>query len=255
MNRATRHCPNRPGIPIIARLGGYYDLKYYRKAAYLIGNTPDLVTYFHGQGWPAANTTWLPNFPETPPPGYQPISNPDAATIRLLALGRLHANKGFDALLQAMALLPATFHLTLAGEGPEKTPLHQLAQELGLASRLTWLPWQEEPHHLFAHTDLFICPSRHEPLGNVILEAMAHQVPIIATATDGARHLLQHEESGLLTPVDDAPALAAAIQQLAESPSLARTCLDNAYQTYLANYSEAAVVRRYIQFFESISLP
>jgi len=65
MNRATRFCPakaRRPGVSHLARLGGYYDLKYYATCDHLIGNTQGIVAYLHKNGWPADGSHYLPNF-------------------------------------------------------------------------------------------------------------------------------------------------------------------------------------------------
>src|SRR5665213_3417412 len=103
MNRATRFCPSGDFIHL-ARLGGYYDLKYYRHCDHLIGNTRAIVDYAVKHGWAAKRVHYLPNF--VPDPGRRPRLVRDGGGIRALALGRLHPNKAFDVLLDALAQAP-----------------------------------------------------------------------------------------------------------------------------------------------------
>src|SRR5690606_60525 len=120
-----------------------------------------------------------------------------------------------DDLLQAFAELPAKSSgrpliLLVAGDGPAADRLKALSESLGLGSRVRWLGWQQ-PERFYAAADLFVCPSRHEPLGNVILEAWNYRLPVVSTATDGAVELVDEGRTGLLAPCGDPAKLAAQI--------------------------------------------
>jgi glycosyltransferase involved in cell wall biosynthesis len=119
MNRATRAMP--PGRFVhAARMGGYYDLKYYRHCHHLIGNTPDIVAHIVRQGWPAERSHYLPNFVDDRPAAPADRASLDTAADAtvLLAAGRLHTNKAFDVLLEP---LPRLRHGAVAGgRGPER---------------------------------------------------------------------------------------------------------------------------------------
>jgi glycosyltransferase involved in cell wall biosynthesis len=185
MNRASGYAGavKRRGAPwtLVGRLGGYYDLRHYRHCDHLVGNTRDLRDWLVRQGWPADRTHHLPNF-VADFAGLAPATLPaPPGAARLLALGRLHRNKGFDVLLRALALLPGAHH-SLAGEGPERPSLLRLAGELGIADRVAFLGWREDAGALLAGCDVFVCPSRHEPLGNVVLEAWSASRPVVAAA-------------------------------------------------------------------------
>ncbi|MBV8521990.1 MAG: glycosyltransferase, partial [Acetobacteraceae bacterium] len=121
MSRAARHTPQGDWV-LLGRLGGYYDLRYYRHCDHLVANTRGLVAWIKAQGWPAQRVHYLPNFVHDAggaPPAE--LGVPPGAK-KVLALGRLHPNKGFDILVRAMAHLPAV-HAVIAGEGPERTRL------------------------------------------------------------------------------------------------------------------------------------
>ncbi len=244
MNRGASMAPKVSGVPLIARLGGYYNLKYYQRCDYLIGNTPDIVRYLRESGWPEEKLAYLPNFASPPRPD-NTITTPPRNKPVVLAMGRLHRNKGFDTLIAAMTQIPDA-QLWLLGEGEDAAALQRQAA----GQDVLFLPWQENITPYMMAADVFVCPSRHEPLGNVMLDAMAHQKPIVATASAGALHLLQHRETALITPIDDAPALAQAIQDLLHDHQLAESLASQAHAAYLGKFSSHAVVAQYKTFLE-----
>lgn len=255
MNRAASFCPKSKGRFIhCGRLGGYYDLKYYRTCDHLIGNTKGIVNYLIEQGWPAERSHHLPNFvaaAAVEPMPRRKLSTPDDGAV-ILALGRLHQNKAYDILIQAMRRLPDVY-LWLAGEGPLEADLRRQAVHFGVAPRIRFLGWQEDPGALYAAADLVVCPSRVEPLGNVVLEAWARQKPIIAAAAEGPKELIRDGENGLLVPIDDTEALAAAIDHILSHRETALTLVQAGHADYLAEYSEAVVIQRYLDFFDKVT--
>lgn len=253
MNRATRFAPKVPGVVHVARLGGYYDLKYYQNCDHLIGNTPDIVDYLVKNGWPQDRAHHLPNFvnaEQAPPVPRKTNYTPETVPL-IFALGRLHKNKGFDTLLRAVARLPDVY-LWIAGDGPERESLDALAHELGIKPRTRFLGWREDVAGLFATADLFVCPSRHEPLGNVVIEAWAHEKPVVATASQGPSMLIEAEKTGLLTPVDEHIPLADAIKRALREHDLSAAMATAGRAAYEAAYTEEKVVARYRAFFDRI---
>ena len=117
MNRATAACPTGD-FSHVGRLGGYYDLKYYQSCDHLIGNTQDIVRYLINESWPEERAHYLPNFVWSE--RMQAIAReehytPETAPL-VLAMGRLHENKAFDVLLQALSRVPNAY-LWIAGDG------------------------------------------------------------------------------------------------------------------------------------------
>jgi glycosyltransferase involved in cell wall biosynthesis len=253
MNRATALCPEGEFVHV-ARLGGYYDLKYYRHCDYLVCNTQDIVEYVVGKGWPRDRAFHLPNFaaPEKAPPVPRAaFATPEDAPLAL-ALGRLHENKGFDVMIEALAQVPGLY-LWLAGEGPLRGKLERRADDFGVASRLRLLGWRTDTAALLAAADFLVCPSRHEPLGNVVLEAWAAGVPVLATASEGPRGLIAAEQTGLLVPVGDSDALAAAMRRLAADRSLRVRLGKAGHAVFESEFSEAQVVPLYRNFLERVT--
>lgn len=254
MSRATSACP-RGDFVHVARLGGYYDLKYYRRCDHLIANTRAIVDHVVAAGWPRERIDYLPNFvPDagTSRPAAHPAGDPLA-----LAAGRLHPNKGFALLLEALAMT-RDVRLDIAGDGPLRGELEALARKLGIANRVRFLGWRTDVTALLAHANLFVCPSLREPLGNVVIEAWSAGVPVIATASDGPAALIEDEVNGVLVPLPGQPgggpaALAAAIARLCRSPEERRQLGLAGRRAYEAEYTEAEVVDRYRGFFDRIA--
>ena len=243
MQRAARFTPKGPWV-LVGRFGGYYDVKYFRHCDHLVANTHDLVRAITAEHWPPARVHYLPNFVEDFA-GSTPADLPAASsTPRLLAMGRLHPNKGFDVLLRAVALLPRG-HLYLAGAGPEEAALRALAAELGIMDRVSFLGWRRDIGALLAAADMFICSSRHEPLGNIVLEAWSAAKPVIAAAAQGPSELISDGKDGVLVPREDAAALAAAIASLAESPERAAALAVAGRAHFAATFAEAPVIARW----------
>lgn len=212
MSRAASQAP-RGAWPLVGRLGGYYDLKYFRRCDHLVGNTRDIVRWIAREGWPADRVSYVPNFVDdfaaTAPADRAGLGVPAGAKL-VLGLGRLHEVKGFDVLIRAVAAIP-DMHLVIAGEGPERAALTALVRDCGVADRVHLPGWRTDVGALLRAADVFVSSSRHEPLGNMVLEAFSAGVPVVAAAAEGPRELITQGVDGLLVAIDDPAALAAAI--------------------------------------------
>ncbi|TFG92413.1 MAG: glycosyltransferase, partial [Myxococcales bacterium] len=163
----------------------------------------------------------------------------------VLGAGRLRASKDFQTLLRAFAELrrvrPA--RLVILGEGPERAALAAEARRLDLCEDL-WMPgFVDNPFAYMARAGVFVLSSRHEALGNVLVEALACGCPVVATdCPGGVSEILQGGAVGGLVPVGDPAALSAAILAALDRPGdresrLRRAddfCPDRAAHRYLA---------------------
>lgn len=258
MNRASRFLP-RGMTCTVGRLGGYYDLKYYEGLDYLVGNTPDICRYLREQGWPEAQVHYIPNFVDLPPEGFKLEADavrgrfgiPPEAVV-LLTAARLHPVKGIDTLLEAVAQLPPHVHAIIAGSGDEEAALHEQAAMLDIAPRVHFAGWVNNITPLCAAADIFVVPSRSEPLGNVVLEAWAHAMPLVATASEGPSQLVKPRENGLLVPIGDASGMADAIGEILSNPNLAIALAEGGIHTLQTQFSEEAVLRQYLDFYRQV---
>jgi glycosyltransferase involved in cell wall biosynthesis len=234
--------------PLVGRLGGYYDLKYYRHADHLVGNTRGLRAWFIAEGWPPERAHYVPNF-AFDLAGAAPA--PLAGAVKLLALGRLHRNKAFDVLLRALPALPGCT-LSIAGQGPEQAALERLARELGVAERVHFLGWRTDTAALLAGCDIFVCPSRHEPLGNVVLEAWSAGRPVVAAASQGPTELIEDGVSGVLVPLESPERLAQAIGGLSADPERAAMLAAAGRQAWEREFSQPVVVAAWRGFLRGV---
>ncbi|MFZ0724681.1 MAG: glycosyltransferase [Desulfobacterales bacterium] len=268
MGRATRltRLPRGAAAIHVARLGGYYKIKgYYQHARAWVGNTQDICDYLIREGLPADRVYHIGNFVTlAPPPAAvavqalrQSLQIPAEAVV-LLALGRFIEKKGFADLLSAFARVPRAIHgrplmLVVAGDGPLQKPLHRQAGQLSLTSRMRWVGWQNDPGPFYDLADVLVCPSRQEPLGNVILEAWAHRLPVIATRTAGPLELVTAEENGLLVAIGDPLALAASITALIKAgPETWWNLAENGRRSVARHHSEEAVVQAYLALYADL---
>jgi glycosyltransferase involved in cell wall biosynthesis len=141
-----------------------------------------------------------------PPPG-------DDGPATIGAVGRLVPQKGLDVLLRAVVQVPAA-RAMLVGQGDEERRLQALAHQLGVADRVSFAGWVDEPRRLLPTFDVFALPSRFEGFPLVVLEAQLAEVPVVAANVGSVAEAVIHEETGLLVPPDDPDALATALNTL-----------------------------------------
>ncbi|HSU12949.1 glycosyltransferase [Longimicrobium sp.] len=153
-------------------------------------------------------------------------------TLLIGGAGHLAPRKGFDLLLRAFAAADlGDARVVIAGGGDHLAELVEIAREMGITERVHFLGHRGDGPGVIAGCDLFVVPSRNEGMANVMLEAMAAGVPVIATGISGVRGALEAEPGGApagwIVPADDAPALAAALGEVAggvrgASPTIAQ---------------------------------
>lgn len=150
---------------------------------------------------------------------------PVAGSMRMLVVARLHAQKGHDVLLEAVALLRRrglAVHLEVIGDGPERARLEALGRRLGVDDCVTFEGslGQEQIIERMRRADVFVLPSRFESLGVAYMEAMAMEVPTIGTSVGGIGEVIDHLESGVLVPPGDVQAVVGAVEDLARDAGM-----------------------------------
>ena len=251
MSRASQHVPRGDWV-LVGRLGGYYDLRYYRSCDHLVGNTHGIVGWLREQGWTEARTHYLPNFVADFAAVAPAADLASAPRPLLLGLGRLHTDKGFDTLIRALAHLPGV-HLALAGEGPEAGNLRALAARELVADRVRFLGWRRDAGALLKAADVFVCASRVEPLGNMVIEAWSAGCPLVAVAADGPRELVHDGIDGALVAHEDPTALAAAIAAMLADRAAAARMAEAGRRRFAAEFSASPVIARWRRFLAEVA--
>ncbi len=158
------------------------------------------------------------------------IPLPEPSVPLITATGRLDEAKGFDDLIRAMALLPPLDpapRLMIMGEGDQRPVLEGLIEQLGLQGRVLLAGHVANPYPVMKRSRLAVMSSRREGFGNVLIEAMACGVPVVATDCPvGPRVILDQGRYGQLVPVGDPEAMAAAMTRILTDEELARSMAD-----------------------------
>jgi glycosyltransferase involved in cell wall biosynthesis len=180
--------------------------------------------------------------------------------IRLSAMGRFVRKKGYDYLLEGMRIIKDSglaFRLTLAGDGPALGRLQRLVRVLGLWDRVSFpgfLPY-DRVSELFRSTDIFLMPSVVHPSGDrdgiptVILEALAHRVPVIASDVSGISEVVEDRITGLLIGQKDPQSIAAAVWELAHDRQKAVEMAEQGRSRVLRQFDPETNHRRVLELY------
>lgn len=170
----------------------------------------------------------IPNPVSWPLPSQPPVVKPQSLfpdnRKLVLAVGRLTPQKGFELLLEAFARVALTrpdWDLVILGEGPERQPLEDLANSLGILDRVYLLGRVGNVGDWYTRAQLYVMSSRFEGFPNSLVEALAAGCPAVSFDCDtGPRDIIRHETDGFLVPPGDIQALAAAIARLMDDEIL-----------------------------------
>ena len=184
---------------------------------------------------------------------------PSGGPVRLLFVGRVVFQKGLDVLLRALAALPAglAWELEIIGDGEQRATLTAEAARLDLAERITFAGWCDRAGiaERYRAADVFVFPSRDEGMPNVVLEAMASGLPIVATAIAGSEDLVREGENGHLVPPDDAASLTAALARLLADPAGCRALGRASRAIVERDYTWARVAAEYLEMIRETCQP
>jgi len=190
----------------------------------------------------------------------QPVHSPTAradlrrqwgtphSDVIILSAGRLASEKGLEYLIQAASILRGTglgFRVVIAGDGPLRTQLENLARTLGVTDHVIFLGHREDMGDLLAACDLVVLPSLREGLSIALLEAMAAGKPIVATSIGSNSAVAAHADLAVLVPPCDPRALAHAILQCGRDPELRCKLGANARLVFESRYTEKTMLDSY----------
>jgi glycosyltransferase involved in cell wall biosynthesis len=177
----------------------------------------------------------------------------------VLAVGRLVPYKGFDVLVAAARLLPEPCRVVIVGGGELRTELEALIRQHGVGDRvvLAGRLGDESLRALFQNAAIFCLPSvsRAEAFGVVLLEAMAHGLPIVASdiAGSGVPWVNEHGVTGLNVPTGDAAALAAALAALLSDPARRQRMGRESRRRFEAEFTAARASRRVLELYDALA--
>lgn len=178
-----------------------------------------------------------------------------AGTRLIAAVGRLWPQKRFKDLIWAADILKIIrddFHLLIVGDGPQRMLLERFRDDVRISDRVRLLGHRSDVPGLMRHIDLLWVASSFEGMSNVIMEAMAAAVPVVATDIPGNRELVHHGQTGYLVPVGDRPAFAKYANQLFDDLSLAQRLGEAGRQRMLCKFSVEKMVQAHAALYREL---
>jgi glycosyltransferase involved in cell wall biosynthesis len=173
--------------------------------------------------------------------------------VTLLAAANLVPGKGLRQLVRAFAKLEPSTQLIIAGDGPEEGPLWELAQELGVQSRVSLLGLRDDVDELLRRADIFVHPAIWpEAFGLTLAEAMASECAVVASRIGGMSEVIEDGVSGILVPPGDEAALREALERLIEDPEYRRTLGVNGRRRVVENFSLHSSVKKHLDWCEEV---
>lgn len=234
-NNARLQSVNRTWNMLLTRL--------YRRAGHIVIQTEASRACLPQGDQPRA--TVIPNPVRTLP---EPVLSQALCPSRIVAVGRLTEQKGFDRLLMAFAQIAPrhlAWQLVIWGEGPAKSTLLRHAQALGIADRVSLPGLSATPGDWINATDVFVLPSRFEGFPNVLAEAMAAGLPVIAFDCDfGPAEMITNGVDGMLVPQNSVAGLSRALD-LMLSDSVLRTRLGTAAHRSVERFAVEPILERW----------
>lgn len=194
---------------------------------------------------------WIPNGVDIP----AAIDEKQRTVDRLLFVGRLTPQKSPETLLNAFSTVNQqgmSLTLQMVGTGPLRSELEHLVRNLRLGSAVQFLGHRSDVSALMQQATALVLPSEWEGMPNVVLEAMANGLPVIASDVDGIRDVVVDGKTGVLVPAGDSNAMAQAIAKLVDDPELRRRLAKAAAMEVANKYDWDMVVCQYDQLLREL---
>jgi glycosyltransferase involved in cell wall biosynthesis len=241
VERLVSHCSNR--IICLTR----QEIRQYLKAG--IGSRRQFTFVYNG-----IDIARYSGRAHSRSPVRRDLGIPDEATV-CISVGRLVPVKGHSDLIRGFARALSEHKdllLLLAGDGELRDELTALVAELRLGDRVRFLGWRDDTADLLAGSDIFVLPSLNEGLGLVLIEAMAANLPVVATRVGGVPEVVEEGQTGLLVEARDSDQISSAILRLARDRALRERMGRAGRDRADAHFSIQATVRRTEQIYNDL---
>lgn len=178
----------------------------------------------------------------------------DKGTFDILFVGRFHQQKNLPFLIKEFAVFHQSnpnAHMTLVGDGPELSSLTQQALVNGISENVTWYGWAT-PHELkelYTSADCLVNPSNYEGMPNVLLEAFACGLPVIASDIIGNNELVEHGETGLLFEAGNSAEFQSSLISMRDGGQEVEKMIRNAREKVINSHTWIAVCQQYLDYF------
>jgi len=233
--------------------GGKYILRFLKKTSRLIVTSNQSVAEAQREGFSNRQITIIPNGVDTR--RFEPSDRLVDSRTRIVCVGRLIKGKGVDILIDAFSQMKREGLcrlLDILGDGPERDVLEKKAAELDCAEDITFHGEAGKVESFFDNTCIFVQPSLSEGMSNVILEAMASGLPVIATRTGAAADIIQDSVNGILVDAGSAEQIQDAVKKIVSDTIFAQLLGSNARKTVEETYAIDRVARKYLELYSEL---
>jgi glycosyltransferase involved in cell wall biosynthesis len=234
-------------------LAGGYILRFLRKTDKLIATSRQSAIEARSEGFSDVQIAIIPNGVDTR--RFKPSDISAHSRSRIVCVGRLVKVKGFDILIDAFSQLKregACRYLDIVGAGPEHEILLKKAVDMGCAEDVIFHGEVADVERFFDTACVFVQPSLAEGMSNVLLEAMACGLPVIATRAGAAMDIIQDSVNGLLVDTGSAGGIRDAVRKIVFDEAFARTLGKNARKTVEDTCSIEIVARKYMELYREL---
>jgi glycosyltransferase involved in cell wall biosynthesis len=234
-------------------LAGGYILRFLRKTDRLIATSRQSAIEAHRQGFSDAQITMIPNGVDTR--RFKPSGRSEHSRSRIICVGRLVKVKGIDVLIDAFSQLKregTCGHLDIVGAGPEHDTLLKKAVDMGCAEEVIFHGEVADVESFFDTSCVFVQPSLAEGMSNVLLEAMACGLPVVATRAGAATDIIQDSVNGLLVDTGSAGGIRDAVRKIVCDEEFAQALGSNARKTVADTCSIDIIARQYMELYREL---
>jgi glycosyltransferase involved in cell wall biosynthesis len=238
----------------LGRVGPMFRAQSYETCAALWASNPAAVGT--AAGWTPEKVRVLPNLPSFAVPrasaaavDRKSLYTPPTARI-ILTAARLIKPRGVDILIDALTRLSSVY-LWVAGDGSDRAWFEDHALARGMKPRVRFLGWQTDLRPYFALADAFVLAPRQDDSADAVIEAWAAGVPVVSSDALGPGLLIRDHETGILVPVDDAPAMAEAIRLVLSDRTFAGRLREAGLAAVAADFVPDGLVENYLCYLRS----
>jgi glycosyltransferase involved in cell wall biosynthesis len=217
-----------------------------------LGDVIGIAPEVRGKGWAIHNGIDLEEFSAT-----SADRASDTESEYLLCIAHQNEKKAIEILVNSFSLIKDDFpslDLVLVGDGPKRSSLEKQVQQLELSGRVRFLGWKNraEVARLLHGCRLFALPSRSEPFGIAIIEAMACKKTVVGTRVGGIPEIIQHRQNGMLVSPNHPEELAAALRELLTAVEAAKKMAEQAFVTVRDQFTCLQMGQSYVTLFQSL---
>ena len=234
---------------IHARISNWAERKAARKIPILIAVSLDQADRVYERfGRPRISIRMIPNAIAEHP------CVPFSGQKKIAFVGRMELIKGVDILPAVLSSLPQDTQLYMIGKGPEEANLKKEFSKRGLSDRVVWTGAidPEEVIRILGESDLLVLPSRYEPQGRVVLEAMSIGRPFVASRVGGIQDMVRNGKEGILVDINDVQEVSRQIRALLQDPEKAETMGINGRRTVHQFYSWETIGEEIIAVYKEL---